>query len=83
MSGYIDLHSHWIAGIDDGCQTVAEGIALLEGLKQLGFAQVFATPHMRPNMFDNEKPQLEAAYAAMLPHLTGRNVPVGQRALLR
>ena len=69
MRGFIDLHSHWIASIDDGCRTPAEGIALLRGLYQAGFSVVVATPHMRPGMFDNDRGALERAFDAMQPHL--------------
>jgi protein-tyrosine phosphatase len=69
MAGFVDLHCHWIAAIDDGARSVADGIALLRGLGDAGFDTVVATPHMRPGMFDNDRPGLEQAYAAMLPHV--------------
>ena len=62
MSGYIDLHSHWVAGIDDGVATHAEGIELLRELGRIGFGRVIATPHMRPGMFDNTREDLTTAY---------------------
>jgi protein-tyrosine phosphatase len=65
MRGFVDLHSHWIAGIDDGARSPADGIAMLAGLYEAGFSTVVATPHMRPGMFDNDRPSLEHAYAAM------------------
>lgn len=73
MSGFVDLHCHWVAGIDDGARSVGEGIEMLEALARVGFTRVIATPHMRPGMFDNDKPALLAAYERMLPHL--RDVP--------
>lgn len=75
MKGYIDLHSHWIAGIDDGCRSDEEGLALLEALFSAGFSRVYATPHMRPGMFENDKIALQEAYTRMLPKLEGRQVP--------
>jgi protein-tyrosine phosphatase len=71
----IDLHCHFLPGIDDGAPTAADGLAMLEGLKALGFARVVATPHMRPGMFDNEKEGLTRAYEAFLPLTAGRDVP--------
>lgn len=62
MGGYIDLHCHWVAGIDDGAKTSAESAALLAGLRSIGFSTVVATPHMRPGMFDNTSDGLRAAY---------------------
>lgn len=71
MGGYIDLHCHWVAGIDDGAKTVAESAALLSGLRSLGFETVVATPHMRPGMFDNTSESLRAAYEATCAALSG------------
>ncbi len=66
MRGYIDLHSHWVAGVDDGAPDAAASLALLTALHEAGFDRVIATPHMRPGMFDNTRPMLERAYEATL-----------------
>ena len=75
MRGFIDLHCHFVAGIDDGARSEQEGIDILRGLYELGFDQVVATPHMRPGMFDNDKRALCAAYDALLPKLTRSGLP--------
>jgi protein-tyrosine phosphatase len=62
MAGYIDLHCHWVAGVDDGVKTASESAALLAGLRSIGFTTVVATPHMRPGMFDNTSEVLRAAF---------------------
>jgi protein-tyrosine phosphatase len=67
MQGFIDLHCHWVAGIDDGARSVEAGIAMLRGLGLAGFDIVVATPHMRPGMFDNDQAALSEAFAAMGP----------------
>jgi protein-tyrosine phosphatase len=64
--GYIDLHSHYVVGIDDGVKSIAESRELLVALRSVGFSRVVATPHMRPGMFDNDRPGLERAYARTL-----------------
>lgn len=64
MAGYIDLHSHWVAGIDDGAKTPDDGHAMLSALKRAGFERVVATPHMRPGMFDNVRGSIERAFEA-------------------
>jgi protein-tyrosine phosphatase len=69
VRGFVDLHCHWVAGIDDGVKTPEDGIELLRRLKKAGFDLVVATPHMRPGMFDNDKKALEHAFAAMCPSL--------------
>ncbi len=66
MSGYVDLHCHYIPNIDDGVRTMEEGLALLGGLAKVGYERVVATPHIRTAMFDNRRPGLERAYAELV-----------------
>jgi protein-tyrosine phosphatase len=73
MRGYLDLHCHFVAAIDDGAPTPADGIEMLRRLRAIGFDQVTATPHMRPGMFDNGRAELERAFEAMRPHLAGES----------
>jgi protein-tyrosine phosphatase len=63
--GFIDLHCHWVAAIDDGVRAPEAGVALLRGLGRVGFTMVMATPHMRPGMFDNDRASLSKAFDAM------------------
>jgi len=76
VRGFIDLHCHWIAAIDDGAKTGDEGVAMLRGLREAGFDRVVATPHMRPGMFDNDRGMLERAFAAMHPILSAAGQPL-------
>jgi protein-tyrosine phosphatase len=71
MRGMIDLHSHWVAGVDDGARTVEDSAALLRALAAAGFERVVATPHMRPGMFENDAAALRRAYAATTAALAG------------
>lgn len=66
MSGYVDLHCHFIPNVDDGVRSLEEGVEVLKGLVALGFERVIATPHIRSGMFDNRAPGLRAAYRAFL-----------------
>jgi protein-tyrosine phosphatase len=71
MTGFVDLHCHWIPGVDDGVETLDDSVALLRSLAGLGFARVVATPHMRPGLFDNTagglREAFERAQAALEP----------------
>jgi len=72
-TGFIDLHCHYVAGIDDGAKTVAEGVAMLSELRNLGFELVVATPHMRPGMFDNTRESITLAFERMTRELGDRS----------
>jgi protein-tyrosine phosphatase len=73
LRGFVDLHCHWLAGIDDGAPSEEEGFAMLETLYALGFSTVVATPHMRPGMFDNSREDLVSAFARMEPGVKARS----------
>jgi protein-tyrosine phosphatase len=65
VRGFVDLHCHWIASIDDGARTPDDGLAMLRGLHAAGFDTVVATPHMRPGMFDNDRTAIQRAFSEM------------------
>jgi protein-tyrosine phosphatase len=71
VRGFIDLHCHFIAGIDDGAPSPEEGLAILRGLHEIGFDRVMATPHMRVGMFENQKADLLAAFERTEAGLAG------------
>jgi protein-tyrosine phosphatase len=72
MAGFIDLHCHWVAGVDDGAPSEDVSLAMLRALAAVGFVEVVATPHMRAGMFDNDKADLERAYARTVAALAGQ-----------
>src|SRR3569623_3730047 len=52
-TGRIDGHSHQIPGVDDGCRTVDEPIACARELVAAGYTHSFCTPHIWPNLPEN------------------------------
>lgn len=78
MGNFVDLHCHWLCGLDDGAPTIAEGRRMLEGLGRLGFGRVLATPHMRPSMYDTSREQILTAFEQQKPE--GLDVDVGVSA---
>ena len=74
--GYIDLHCHWICAIDDGARNIEESRQMLQALADVGFSEVFATPHMRPGMFDNSAKTLTKSYEDCVQALGIEDLPV-------
>jgi protein-tyrosine phosphatase len=62
VRGYVDLHSHFLPGVDDGAQMLDDSLAICRGLFEIGFDTVIATPHIRSAMFENTKAGLSEAY---------------------
>jgi protein-tyrosine phosphatase len=71
MSGFIDLHLHFVPGVDDGVRTLDEALAVIRGLKALGYERLVTTPHIRSGMFENRKAGLSAAFAGFLESIQG------------
>lgn len=53
------MHSHLIAGVDDGAQSIKDSINLLRGLKEYGFHHFITTPHVMSDLYPNRKSDLE------------------------
>lgn len=49
----VDVHSHLIPAIDDGIQTIEDGLDILREMEALGYEKVITTPHTMPGSFDN------------------------------
>ena len=43
--GFVDLHLHALAHIDDGVKSIAAGVEMVKGLSELGFSELVTTPH--------------------------------------
>ena len=78
-SGFIDIHSHLLPGIDDGSKSLEETETLLRQLKVIGFEKCITTPHTLPEIwentregilqkFDETKSQLSENLQPMLDH---------------
>ena len=64
-TGRIDVHSHLLPGIDDGCTSTAESLACARVLVSEGYTHSFCTPHVWPNLPENTIPNI-ASHVARL-----------------
>jgi len=56
-AGPIDLHSHLLPGIDDGCDSLDESLDAINLLKQAGYVGTVCTPHVWHELFPDNQPQ--------------------------
>ncbi len=61
----IDMHSHLIPGIDDGAKNVEDSLAIIQGLKELGFHHLITTPHTLQDIHPNTSEKILEAYALL------------------
>lgn len=66
----LDIHNHVLFGLDDGCRTLEESLALASLAKRAGHAGFIATPHIRAGMFDNTPELIRARRDEAKPHLS-------------
>lgn len=61
----VDMHSHLIPGVDDGCKTPEESLAVLRYLRELGIKKWITTPHIFYEYYRNDPSTIEAGYAEL------------------
>lgn len=49
----VDMHSHFIPGIDDGAQTIEDSVNMLRALSEMGYRKAITTPHIMSDFYQN------------------------------
>jgi protein-tyrosine phosphatase len=68
-TGRIDVHSHLLPGIDDGCQSLEDSLACARLLVEAGYTHSFCTPHIWPNLPENNVVNIPKRVAALQSEL--------------
>jgi len=72
---FTDIHCHCLPGLDDGPATMAESLALCEGLTAEGISTVVATPHQLGRFEGcNASVKVRAAVCSLNEELTNRGI---------
>ncbi len=61
----VDMHSHILPGIDDGCVSIEQSLHLLERLHDLGLSTFHFTPHVFLEMYPNTQATISDAYTRL------------------
>jgi len=81
----IDLHCHFLPGIDDGAQTLADGLAMAHAAAADGITYSVMTPHIHPGRYENTRSTIEQAFKGFRLALRKAHVPlhIGMAAEVR
>lgn len=60
----IDLHCHYLPGVDDGPEDLGTALDLVRAARANGIAQCVLTPHVYPGRWDNTLATLQPRFAA-------------------
>lgn len=72
----IDLHSHLLAGIDDGARTLDDSIALAKNSVAAGVTHVMCTPHIQLGVYDNNSETIKVAFDTALAAIREASIPL-------
>lgn len=61
-SGFVDLHAHHLAGVDDGAPDFETTRQMVDAVAELGFTRLYATPHQREGLYLPSQEAIAAAF---------------------
>lgn len=76
----IDLHCHYLPGIDDGAQTLEESLDLARAAVAAGITTAVMTPHVHPGRYENNGSSIARLCAAFERVLAHKQIPLTVRA---
>lgn len=76
----VDMHSHLLPNLDDGSQSIASSLQMIEGLMDLGFEQFICTPHIMGDFYKNSSQTILPALDQVREELDKANKRVNIRA---
>ena len=62
-TGRVDVHTHLLPGVDDGCATVEESITCARALVTAGYTHAYCTPHVWPDLPGNNAREIKGRVA--------------------
>lgn len=75
-SGYVDIHSHILANIDDGPASIEESLGLAREALANGVSDIIATPHLKPDFFPFSMHAVRKAFERLNKALERENVDI-------
>jgi len=70
--GFVDLHAHYLAGLDDGAPDLETTREMVDGVVGLGFSHLYATPHQREGLYLPSRDAIDAAYRQLCEAASGQ-----------
>ncbi|HEX8040364.1 MAG TPA: CpsB/CapC family capsule biosynthesis tyrosine phosphatase, partial [Chryseosolibacter sp.] len=71
-----DMHSHLLAGLDDGVSTVEEAEEIILNLMRLGYRRIITTPHVMSDAYRNTPEGIQAKLQELRDHLRKKNIDI-------
>lgn len=75
MAGFVDLHAHYLFALDDGADDVSIAHQMVKSVIDLGFSELYATPHQRSGLFLPTRASIDGSRAALNQVLAAHQIP--------
>lgn len=72
----VDIHSHFLPGIDDGAASVEDSLYLIKGVTSQGIRKIITTPHVMADIHKNTPQSIQFAYQQVVPQLANANINI-------
>ncbi len=72
----VDLHSHFIPGVDDGSKSFEESVGLIRQIAALGYRKVITTPHIQFENFKNSPANILPALDSLRLAVKDEGIPM-------
>lgn len=79
MSDMIDLHCHYLPGIDDGARDMDAALGLARAAYDNGIRTAVLTPHLYPGRWDNRRSAIEPVFAEFKQALVDNQIALEVR----
>lgn len=75
-TGYVDIHSHLLANIDDGVKTVYQSAYIIEQLQNIGLKKIITTPHVMQEVWPNTTETIQTKHLEICQILKSLNIDI-------
>ncbi len=72
----VDLHCHYLPGVDDGARTLDEALSLARAASRNGIRAAVLTPHVFPGRWDNALPAIAPVFSSFVDRVASEGIPI-------
>ncbi len=72
----VDIHTHILFGVDDGCETINQSLKMIEDEISQGVDVIVCTPHHRFNQYCTDVEKIKSNFSELRLEVEKRNLPV-------
>ena len=73
-TGFVDIHSHLLPGIDDGAKNLETSISLINKMRSYGIKNIITTPHVLGDLYQNSTETIKNKLREVKEELQRRNI---------